>query len=103
MEGDRERDLGDLGDLDRYLLLLYEGPEWWEGGELMLEWGDIDGDILLEDILESLPIDTVLMVSAAERLVLAVSCNICRASLSLGLQCMVWNSLILDNIISTTP
>ena len=100
MEGDRERD---LGDLERYLLLLYEGPEWWEGGELKLEWGDIDGDILLEDILESLPIDTVLMVSAAERLVLAVSCNICRASLSFGLQCMVWNSLILDNIISTTP
>ena len=66
-----------------------------------MEWGDIDGDILLEDILESLKLDTMRMFSAAMRLVLAVSCIVCSASTSLGLQFLVWYSVILDNSIST--
>ena len=85
MEGDGERDLERV----RRLLPLYEGPEWYERGELKLEWGDIDGDILLEDIVESLETDIVPMFSAAMRLVLAVSCIVCKAFTSLGLQFLV--------------
>ena len=54
-----------------------------------MEWGDIDGDILLEDIVESLETDIVPMFSAAMRLVLAVSCIVCKAFTSLGLQFLV--------------
>ena len=68
-----------------------------------MEWGDIEGDILLKSLMESLPVDTVLIFSAVQRLVLADSCNISNASLSLGLHFLEWNSVILDSIISTMP
>ena len=87
MEGDRER------DLEWCLLPLYD-PEWYEG-ELKLDRGDIDGDILL--ILESLGTDDdAPMFSAATRLALAVSYMVRSASTSLGLQFLEWNSVILD-------